>query len=105
MNLDPVLAAVATAAIAPTKLLVDFVSIGKDHLSPSQKLIVGFLTALALISLYQGYTGVFQTAPSYVQLVCGEILAAFSTLTGAVLLTETQKRVARKKVERDLSKS
>lgn len=98
MELDPKLALLATAAVAPTKLLVDYLATG-IYIPARAKLAVGFLLGLTFIVLYQAYTGDMDNEP-WRRLIAGDLLAAFTTLTGAVLVTQGQKLAEAKKIER-----
>lgn len=103
MDLDPKLAAIAAAAIAPTKILVDALISSLDV--PSRfRLLVAFLVALAVVSVIEGYQGDIQTAPDMSKLIAGNLLAGFTAWTGAVLATELHKNADKKKIERSRKK-
>ena len=99
MDLDPTLAGVAAAAIAPTNLLVNYLTLGLYRLPGRFKPLVAFLCALLFIVLYQGYTGEIERA-SWNQILGGYPLAAFTATVGAGYVAALQKRVETNKVER-----
>lgn len=99
MELDPKLAALALAAVAPTKFMVDAMATSLAF-DGRWKLALGYLSAFLFIVMYQGYTGEIETAYSLKRLLAGDFLAAFSTMTGAVGLTQMQKLVETRKIER-----
>lgn len=99
MELDPKLTALAIAAVAPTKILLDSLVASVDI--PRQlKLLFGYCIAFSLIVIYQGYSGEVARVDDVRQLLLGDILAAMTTMSGAVLATQMQKQVEVKKVER-----
>jgi hypothetical protein len=98
MDLDPKLMALAGACIGPSKFLVDIVVLSSPRRLPTwTKPAAAYLSGLALMLLYDLYIGGIHPNSPPGREAAGLMLAAFETMMGAILLTEAQKRVDRKK--------